>query len=654
MASALAADGAWRESGPMPPPAVPKSPSRNRRRGHDKPPTELIAFKFGLRPPVEGWDERCEQEINNLSVDLWNHLVALDQECRAKIRALTADDPLVRTLDARREALTQEIDQLIEQRQRAKQKVGYARRKAAAAGESLGKEWTDAAAQKDQELGAAIDALDDKRRAVFKELKAARHKAQAAIPGCQERIDSINEEKKAAIKAAYQAFDLRWGTKNAVIDSFRQGRSRAFEDGGRLREKGYGAKGRIVNQIQGGTSVADLFAGRCTQVKVAPLPDPVVANAQRKPWEKAPGPSGGRKARYTTLTAVVYGLRKDMHYVTWPMYMDRDISDEWRIKEVVITRRRVGPKLVWHAVFVCERPLQPRPEPTGPIVAVEIGWRRVGDGVRAAVSLADERGAPDATMLSSEFLELDERIRKVKGGRDNACNMMQDRLERLPWEEAPKALRKAWRAMADNSKSGTRALARFTYLWRREHADWCPGDLADLDRWRSQDKKEWEVEARLRQRLAGRRRMLYHIQARSIVEGASMVVVDKLDIAQSARNPKDGSSRRGPKLAQRYRVLACTHELREWIGIKAARAGIPLVKFEGSSRVCYHCGAPREKAKGDKSVVERSDLPLHATCRGCRRSYDQDINDCRYMLRKMRERFDDGRDQPSTRRDKAA
>lgn len=561
---------------------------------------DVIAYRYGLRPPLD-WGEDCEAELRK-QVDLWNALVGIEERHRAAVAALTADDPGVAALQARVDALRAQIAELHTARKRAKQ-----------AGLNTAGMVGDIA-QHRAELGRLADDLKAARRSVRAQKRA--------------ELEQLEASRYEAAKTAYQQSGLWWCNYNAVIEAYNVARSRAMKMGGALRPQHYGRRrGRLTNQIQGGMSVAELFGGAKSQVQVAPLPD--------KP---------GVRGTYTTLTATVYTRDGQRRTVTWPMVYDRPIPDDMRIKLVTVTRERVAHKWAWHVVFTCARDIEAPARPVGAAVAVDLGWRRLNDGLRVATVLRDERGAPDFITLPESILDIDEGVRRLRGERDEDASAMLASLRALPWDEAPEPLRSAWVWLARAPAVGPRALARLCGIWRGQREDRCHGHtydgcwqaeaLARLDAWRSKDKKRWEAEANHRQRLIGRRDMIYHAAAARIVAGASVIVMDQLDLSQSAVVPTDGAAHALPDMARRYRVIASVHTLRHWIKIKAQRAGVPVIVHAGTSRVCWHCGTPRGTAERDARLVIQ--------CAGCGRVSDQDVNDCRYMLREHLRRGADG------------
>jgi hypothetical protein len=269
---------------------------------------------------------------------------------------------------------------------------------------------------------------------------------------------------------------------------------------------------------------------------------------------------------------------------------------------------------------------------------VDLGWRRLNDGLRVATYLRSEGSAPLWITLPEDTIKRADEIDALRSERDSAANRVLAWLRELPWGEAPEGLREQWTGMLRAPKIGPRALDRLCMAWRAQNGGcrghrydgcWRPRDLARLDAWRAVNKKEREEEQQLRVRLQGGRRKLFHLAARSIVAEAGAILFDKLDLRQAAQLPRDGSAPRLPDMARRYRQLACVHELRQWITLRAKQAGIPVLEHDGTSRKCWHCGVQRDETPRSAQLI--------ITCGGCGRSYDQDVNDCRYMLRARRE-----------------
>ncbi len=245
----------------------------------------------------------------------------IERDAQAHSRQILSADPDYAQLNAEIEGLDAEIAHLW----RARRSTDY---RATAA----------------SEIVAEIRALIANRRKLTQRERVLR---AALRPKFAAPLLQADIERKAAVKHARQESGLWWGNYNAVCGAYERARARALQTGATLRFRAFDGTGRFRNQIVGGMSVDDLFAGRHS------------AGLRRAPVERCPHASvraERRRRSRTTLTATVYTVARERRNLTWPMIMHRPIPADARIKEIIVTRKREGVRFRWSAIFVCTRP----------------------------------------------------------------------------------------------------------------------------------------------------------------------------------------------------------------------------------------------------------------------------------------------------------
>jgi predicted RNA-binding Zn-ribbon protein involved in translation (DUF1610 family) len=106
------------------------------------------------------------------------------------------------------------------------------------------------------------------------------------------------------------------------------------------------------------------------------------------------------------------------------------------------------------------------------------------------------------------------------------------------------------------------------------------------------------------------------------VEGASVIVLQKFDLAQAART--EGRDKPPHTTARHQRQMAAVHTLRTWIETYTTRRGIPIHRHRGvSTRQCSECGERLDPPKPEELIH---------TCTHCGHVSDQDVQACRNMI----------------------
>jgi len=186
---------------------------------------DILLRQYVLAPPLD-WDDDCERELR-LQNDLWNKLVEIERAHRQAFIAELAVNEALDELDALKKERTG--------RRNANRKKGDT-----------------------EDLDVAIRAARDHVKRCSQSAKQARRAARDKL---KPKIEALNAARFATVKAARNASGLWWGNYNAVCASNEHARNAALKRSGELHFRPYHGEGRITNQIQGGITVAELYAG---------------------------------------------------------------------------------------------------------------------------------------------------------------------------------------------------------------------------------------------------------------------------------------------------------------------------------------------------------------------------------------------------------
>jgi len=254
----------------------------------------ILLRQYVLAPPLD-WDDDCERELR-LQNDLWNKLVEIERAHRQAFVGLTADDPVVQTAEATVKEALDELDRLKK--------------------ESAGRHSANRKKGGTEDLDAAIRAARDHVKRCSQAAKEARRAARDKL---KPKIEALNAARFAAVKAARNASGLWWCNYNAVCASYEHARNAALKRSGELRFRPYHGEGRITNQIQGGITVAELYAGTHSQVS---LRQPMEGEWQSPEIVPTPGSRRDRVSRMV-LTVTIFTRDHMRKNVRWPIFLNR-------------------------------------------------------------------------------------------------------------------------------------------------------------------------------------------------------------------------------------------------------------------------------------------------------------------------------------------
>lgn len=546
-------------------------------------------YRYGLLSPRD-WNDDCEEELRRMTA-LWNQLVEIEHDHRAKVRALTADDPAVAAAQAAAERLAEKLHAA---KQRRKEANKNARRRVP------NPELNDEIARLLAELKDAGSCAADARR-----------QARARI---KDKLDALDQERKAAVKTARQQSALYWGNYNAVVADYERARSRAMKIGAELKFHRHCAQptdgkssARMVNQIQGGVTVAELLGGKSSQV----------ALAHGRPLSMLRFTVHRRKLPDGTGNGTV----------TWPIcYADqqarnhaRPLPDDAIVQEAVVTRRSVADAWEWSVSFLLRLPAPVEAAIDNTACGIDLGWRRVNDGLRVA-TIAHDDGTHEFLTLPAIFLRRMERVKELAGMRTTSADGLRLVLRDLDWPNAPEPLRPlAMRALRTRRPEDIHLLA----LEWRKYPRWHAYEAQTLGRWRARDRIDWQEQAGLARRIANARRDIYRCAVKRLTARYGIIGIEDVNWRDiGAVESRDGQPNDIAMMSAEMRQLASPGSFNLEL-VRAAREHASRIHREAgkSTWPCSECAR-----EGRNTVVVPADRSaLIQTCPH-NHVWDQDKN----------------------------
>lgn len=558
----------------------------------------VLVRQYGLGNPVD-WGDDCQEHLW-LCNKLWNRFVEIEQENRKKYLEIFRQDDELRSAEDAIIALQTVRTERIAQRNAVRAK----------------------ARSKSVDSAEIQDEIKDLSRRITEIVKQASVRRRTVRPVYGEQIRALEMERRALVKKARQESGLWWSNYNMVQARYEKARSKAMKDGAELHFHSFDGTGQFRCQIQGGMSVEGLFAGHHNIARADPV-DP-------KAWSSHSRGERRRLSR-THLTITVYtGTGEDgkpfRRTLRFPMVMHRPIPEDAIIKELSVTRKRVGTQLSWSVTFTARAPGgQVAENSSHSICAVDLGWRKIPEGLRVATTM-DSTGEVQYVVLPNNLLHKFEHVNALKSQIDDELNVVQTILREKSalLVDLPEVL-KGLLASALRPRLTTRRLAKLTLFWRDKHPDIEADVVSFLEEHRRHLKRLQNEMDNLRDKVVHHRQDFYRNAAIRIVQDKAMVLVEDFDLRGVAKKKhEDGTDSDTPEAVRRMRQVAAVSELRKWIVLQAAKHGarVDLRKSAYTTRRCSACGQINEKADPYDLVWK---------CPKCGNVLDQDINACRNM-----------------------
>jgi hypothetical protein len=132
-----------------------------------------------------------------------------------------------------------------------------------------------------------------------------------------------------------------------------------------------------------------------------------------------------------------------------------------------------------------------------------------------------------------------------------------------------------WWLAIPQPKLSPRHTVRLVITWR-EHTAWQAEAFATAEDWRKHDKRIWQRTEHRRTRFARERLDLYRKQAKRIVDGAGVVVIDKVRLDRLQRQKSDTALEAIVHARKRLLRIAGASVLVQWIELETAKAGAEI------------------------------------------------------------------------------
>ncbi len=573
------------------------------------PETAVYALAYGLRWPTEREiDVRMQMELAHR---YRNKLVEIERGRREAVRSTLSRNGLV---DLELAAARAEAEE-----------------SAAAAAVSAAK----GAARAGKGPPELVAALRTARAATAeaRSLLAAERRRLKADPRVQAEVALAAGVAGALVRGARANCGVYWGTYLLIEAEMQASAKMPYYDGTRPNDprfQRWTGEGQIGVQCQGGVDVADL--DRSPHLRIT---------EREAVCRKTGAPLTGRRAAGRKFLWFRVGTEeggRDPVWAVFPMVMHRPLPPG-RVKRAVVNLERVARRDVWTVCITVEteapaqRPAVPLPEAAA--VALDLGWRVIGDRLRVAY-WRDRAGRSGEFCLPPDLLA---GLRKASELRSIRARNLTAILPVVAaaLDAAPRELLREWwlplLPVVRRLESPDR-LAAVVTRWKRSRWEGDEAAYAAAEAWRYNDDhlRAWEAEQR-RGALA-RRLDLYRCFAKDLAARYDVVVLEKFDLRDVARRPRPDESA-GNETARSNRQLAAVGELRRTVVQASAMAGgaVRWAPAPGTTVDCHVC-----KATADFDAA----ADLTHTCAACATFWDQDDNACWNLLAWLGEQSGDG------------
>lgn len=428
-------------------------------------------------------------------------------------------------------------------------------------------------------------------------IEIERERRESVVQDAPKDVKDVAKDlAKLKSVAARAECDVYWGTYLQIEDAV----SRAIRTtkGGPPRFQSWTGEGLLAVQIQKGVQKTD------TLYRIEDAPDPR---------------TGRRAGQRKVLWLRVSSDDGKPVWATFPLTLHRPLPA--RPVWVKVTRRRVANRYVYEAHFTVVISDPEREETDRGVVAIDIGWRKMPDGMRVATWRGSDGEIGELELPTSigERLGKADHIRSV---RDTLKNEVQTKLVAMLPAIQDVAVGASWserqRKSIDKLASWKRQelFVRLFYAWKKVSEP--PEFFAD---WVKRDRHLWQYETGCRLGGLRHRDDIYRNFACRLASRYTDVVLEDIDLREIAEY--DEGETEWDKAAPSQRFIAGHSIFRTALrNAFASRGGVTIeVPSADTTRVCGFCG-----------YLNESQRSLMITCTGCGAQYDQDHNATKNIL----------------------
>lgn len=558
--------------------------------------TPTRIWTFGAQAPTVNADV-VESQLQ-LARKYRNVLITIEHQRRADI---TAVQMAFGDINALQTAITEAVTRVEEMRKGIKTARAAARSKAAVD--------TKAAAALIKDLLTSIKEM----RAALKECKIKLRTDNSALAG----YAAATATAHTALLAARAASGLYWGTYQLVELAHQQ----ICKSHTPPKFRRWRGDGRVGVQIQGGMGIADLANDTRLQIVDAP---PRAAGTHNK--AKLPRTNLERYRSEAKLVRIRVGSKGQLPiFAEFPITLHRKLPLDTIIKGAWVSRTRVADKFKWELQLQLESisairvPLQ---NDARGIVAIDVGWRlRPCGGLRVAY-WHDDVGNHGEYILPAKISSAIAHAADLQSIRDLRFDKM-------------RATVTAWGAQTDISlptwlteelahmakwKAATR-LQQLAWRWRRTRFDGDVEIFAELEAFAHKDRHLWQWQINEARKAQLHREACYRNFARDLRERYKIVVLEKLDLRDFAKDAApEATQDQEAKQVRTNRRNAAISVLRDCIKHAVTVQLVPAARTTITCHVCQHT----TKFDAARELIFR--------CENCGHTQDQDHNAAQNIL----------------------
>lgn len=316
---------------------------------------------------------------------------------------------------------------------------------------------------------------------------------------------------------------------------------------------------------------------------------------------------------------------RDPVWAAWRLDYHRPLPKDATITWATVHRRVRGPHSEWSLCVTFNEPsICVDPADERPIVAVDVGWRVVGEELRIAVwrNSAGECGELRLTRQDLSALRQSEGIRAARDGAFDRCHAAAVR-----WASTSTNVPEWMGEWLRRTESAGRmvSLLRRWAVERPERADDEELAYRAIEVWAFADRHRWAEETARRTWGLRRRRDKYRVFAADLAKRHRVIVLERFDLRQVAVRAETGEDKAENETARGNRQAASVSELRTVILNAAVRRASVVASVESADSTRTHaaCGVVADRDAGASTML---------LCDACQESFDQDDNAARVLL----------------------
>ncbi len=537
--------------------------------------TSFRVFEYGCLSPLANEDIALEQMRKRN--EFWNRLVSIEGEYRKKSMSLIASErnDTLDNLEGKIADLRDEIDK--------HRKV----------------------ALKDVDAFSLVNEvkkLQEDRKILYAEQKMRR---KEFIEMNKPAFELIEKERRDAVKKAQAESGLWWCNYDDVLSSYNVARIKAMKEGKELKYHRFDGSGKVSVRCQRGLAIEKVF-GSNKHIQIKPI--------DQTAWDC----SIRAERRKMTRSIVKIRVGSDGRDPIWfelPFVMHRPISFECTIRSASVVREKYGNSFRYKLIIItCFSQFAENTADKG-AVGIDLGWRRVDDGLRVAY-WCDEEGRNGTLTIPNDIIVRFKKVDDLKSIRgrhfNNAKAVLAGWLKDKPTPEWLKGEAKFLYKWNSPSK-----FKKLLFKWHQKRFPEDQEMVAFIEKYLKRDLHLWQWEFNLRDKIQRRRRELYRIFAAELVKRYSTVFLEKFDLRRVEEESEYGTQ--GALLSNYHRTIASVSILRNVINSTFSRRGKYILQIEAKNTTmkCHKCGQV-EKFDSKRQIFH--------TCSACDAVWDQDHN----------------------------